>query len=86
VTAAELPLTHQGYLAVELSAFGVVQNVVGGGRSPTMDVIDTSYTALAIGITGFDSSSQFKPAFGDGVDPHDGVTNTTFPFLADPNN
>jgi hypothetical protein len=85
VTAAELPLTHQGYLAVELSAFGIIPNLVGGGRAPTMDVIDTSYTALAIGITGFDASSQFKPAFGDGVDPHAGVTNTTFPFLAAPN-
>ena len=66
VTAAELPATHQGYLAAELSALGVVQNVVGGGRSPTMDVIDTSYTALAIGLTGFDAASQFKPFFGDG--------------------
>ncbi|MEO8843692.1 MAG: hypothetical protein ABI591_08260 [Kofleriaceae bacterium] len=86
VTLAELPATHQGYLAVELSAFGVIQNVVGGGRAPTMDVIDTSYTALAVGITGFDSSNQFNPAFGDGVGPHMGVTNTTFPFLAAPNN
>jgi Domain of unknown function (DUF4331) len=85
VFPAELPATHQGYLAVELSAFGVLQNTVGGGRAPTMDVIDTSYTALAIGITGFDTTNQFDPAFKDGVGPHDGVTNTTFPFLAEPN-
>jgi hypothetical protein len=85
VTTAELT-THAGYLAVELSAFGVVQNTVGGGRAPTMDVIDTSYTALAIGIAGFDSANQFDPFFKDNVGPHTGVTNTTFPFLADPNN
>jgi hypothetical protein len=85
VTLAELSTTHQGYLAVELSAFGVIQNTVGGGRAPTMDVIDTSYTALAIGITGFDATHDFAPAFGDGVGPHTGVTNTTFPFLAAPN-
>lgn len=85
VPLAELPATHQGYLAVELSAFGVLQNTVGGGRAPTMDVIDTSYTALAIGLTGFNSANQFDTAFKDGVGPHTGVTNTTFPFLADPN-
>ena len=84
VATAELP-THQGYLAVELNAFHVLNNTVGGGRTPTMDVIDTSYTALAIGITGFDATNNFAPAFGDGVDPHVGVTNTTFPFLAAPN-
>jgi len=85
VPLAELPTTHQGYLAVELSAFGVIQNTVGGGRAPTMDVIDTSYTALGIGITGFDSTHEFDPAFKDGVGPHAGVTNTAFPFLAAPN-
>ena len=84
-TMAELSTTHQGYLAVELNAFGVIQNTVGGGRAPTMDIIDTSYTALAIGITGFDATHDFAPAFGDGVGPHTGVTNTAFPFLAAPN-
>ena len=80
-TAAELPLTHQSYLAVELSAFGSSRTLVVAVAPRRYDVIDTSYTALAIGITGFDASSQFTPAFGDGVDPHAGVTNTTFPFL-----
>ncbi len=84
VAAAELP-NHQGYLAVELNAFHLLNNTVGGGRAPTMDVIDTSYTALAIGLTGFDATMNFAAAFGDGVDPHTGVTNTTFPFLAAPN-
>jgi Domain of unknown function (DUF4331) len=85
VFPAELPATHQGYLAAELSALGVLQNTVGGGRSPTMDVIDTSYTALAEGIAGFNATSEFAPDMTDGVGPHTGVTNTTFPFLAAPN-
>jgi hypothetical protein len=84
-TMTELATTHQGYLAVELNAFGVIPNTVGGGRAPTMDIIDTSYTALAIGVTGFDSTHDFATSFGDGVGPHTGVTNTTFPFLAAPN-
>jgi hypothetical protein len=84
-TLAELSTTHQGYLAVELNAYGMIPNTVGGGRAPTMDVIDTTYTAVAIGVRGFDASNDFKPAFGDGVDgPHAGVTNDTFPFLATP--
>ncbi len=81
---AELPTTHQGYLAVELNAFAMVPNTTCGGRSPTLDVIDTSYTALAIGIGGFDATMQFKPAFGDNVSGHTDVSNTTFPFLGTP--
>ena len=85
-TPAELTDTHQGYLAVELNAFAMIPNTVGGGRAPTMDVIDTTYTVAAIGVTGFDATHDFKTAFGDGVDaPHAGVTNDTFPFLAAPN-
>ncbi len=58
------------YLAVE---FGIVTgsgNDTCGGRAPDYDVIDFSYTALAVGVTGFSTDGNYIPAFGDGVAPH----------------
>ncbi len=46
--------------------------------------MDTSYTALAIGLNGFDTVMAFAPAFGDGVGAHADVSNSTFPFLGAP--
>jgi hypothetical protein len=81
---ADLP-SHANYLAVELNVVAGVENTTGGGRAPTNDVIDTSFTALAIGIQGFKASDgSFAPAFGDGVDPHDDENNVSFPFLGEP--
>lgn len=66
------------YLAVEANATGVIPNDDCGGRTPVMDVVDTSYSVLAIGnVTGV----------GDGVaEDGDAVTHSTsvFPFLAAP--
>lgn len=61
------------YLAVEAGASGAGEC---GGRTPTMDVVETSYSAIAIGaLSGVD----------DGV-ASDDVTHSddTFPFLAAP--
>jgi hypothetical protein len=74
-----------GYLAVEAHLSDPV-NVPGGfcgGRTPTEDVIDVSYTALAAGI-----GPALNPAtwVSDGVDSKlvGAGNDDTFPFLAAP--
>lgn len=66
------------YFGVELDALGVTASGDCGGRTPLYDVIDVTYSALAIGATG---------GVGDGVDNDpDPVVHsaTAFPFLAAP--
>jgi hypothetical protein len=75
--------TGQNYLAVEFNALSSVNNASCGGRAPTNDVIDTSYSALAVGLGGFNTST-FATAFGDGVPAHTDVSNSVFPFLGAP--
>jgi hypothetical protein len=66
------------YLAVEANAVNVVPNNDCGGRAPTYDVIDTSFSVLAAGaLTGVTDGIN---ADGDG-NIH---SNTEFPFLASP--
>jgi hypothetical protein len=66
------------YLAVEANAVNAVPNNDCGGRTLTYDVIDTSYSVLAVGaLTGV----------GDDInsDPDGNIhSNTAFPFLAAP--
>jgi hypothetical protein len=66
------------YLAVEANAVNVVPNSDCGGRALTYDVIDTSFSVLAVGaLTGV----------GDDISSDsDGniQSNTAFPFLAAP--
>ncbi|MFT3697202.1 MAG: DUF4331 family protein [Kofleriaceae bacterium] len=87
LVAVETAKYNQGYLAAELDGYTnhLIRNTVAGGRAPTHDVIDTSYTALAIGVAGFNTSDNFKPTLNDGAEtPHADVSNTTFPFLGAP--
>lgn len=64
------------YLAVELDATGVAANMDCGGRAPSYDVIDVTYSALAIGAV---------EGVSDGVDADDAThSDTVFPFLAEP--
>lgn len=77
------PANHQNYLAVEFNALTGLPNTCGG-RAPTNDVIDTSYSALAVGMAGFNPATSNTPAFGDNVGPHADVSNDTFPFLGAP--
>lgn len=77
------------FLGVELSVLinpAPPTTVTGcGGRAPSYDVIDFSYSALAAGLAGFDA--MLKPKIKDGVDAHTGTnatSDTTFPFLAAP--
>lgn len=80
-----IPNSDQNYLAVEFNVVTTIANATCGGRAPTNDVIDTSYTALAVGIQGFNATNgMFTPAVKDGAGPHAGVSNDTFPFLENP--
>jgi hypothetical protein len=68
--------TAAQYLAVELDATGIAKNADRGGRTLPMDVIDVTYSALAIGEV---------MGIGDGIDADPAKTSgTTFPYLAAP--
>lgn len=77
--------TCAGYLAVEFFT-QVIGNSISstcGGRAPSYDVIDTTYTLASIGVKGFNPQT-FAPAFGDNVSAHTDISDTTFPFLGAP--
>jgi Domain of unknown function (DUF4331) len=62
------------YLAVEANATGVVPNMDCGGRTLKYDVIDTTYSVLAVGaLSGVGDGIAAVPAK---------VNGTTFPYLA----
>ena len=63
------------YLGVEANATGLLPNMDCGGRVLDADVIDESYSLLAIGMPG---------GVTDGVDKNDVTNSATFPYLADP--
>lgn len=79
--------TCAGYLAVEFFTQVLQLSVSStcGGRAPSYDVIDTTYTLASLGVNGFDKTT-FAPAFGDKVGPHTDISDTTFPFLGPPHN
>lgn len=63
------------YLAVEANATGILANTDCGGRRFGYDVIDTTFSVLAVGAFG---------GVTDGIAADDGTPGTTFPFLAAP--
>ncbi len=64
------------YMSVELDATGVLANDDCGGRTPSYDVVDVTYSALAIGAVA---------GVTDGVPADDGSTSSSvFPFLSAP--
>lgn len=69
------------YLGVELDYLGIAGATDCGGRTPSEDVIDISYSALAAGLQGF--SQTLAPLVGDGVSAHTDI-GTTFPYLGAP--
>ncbi|HEX4452927.1 MAG TPA: hypothetical protein VH143_18760 [Kofleriaceae bacterium] len=75
---------HVNYLAIELevASGGAIAHTTCGGRDPNNDVMATTYTALAIGATGFDQTT-FAPGFSDGATDHTDLT-ADFPFLGQP--
>jgi hypothetical protein len=77
------------YLAAELNVVTGAQTFNDcGGRAPSYDVIDVTYSAVAAGLAGFAiAGQQVTPKIGDNVGPHTGAnatSDTTFPFLAAP--
>jgi hypothetical protein len=66
------------YLGVELNALNLIPNTDCGGRTPNEDVIDETYSALAIGAAS---------GVTDGVpsDVNGPSSLTAFPFLTAPN-
>jgi hypothetical protein len=81
-TMCDLPNNHQNYLGVEFNVLTTAGGLTCGGREPHNDVIDTSFSALAVGLQGFDTN-DFTPAFGDNVGPHTDLL-TAFPYLGLP--
>jgi hypothetical protein len=76
------------YLAVELDTevlrLGAVAQTCGG-RAPSYDVIDYSYSALAAFPSGFTTvGGALVPQIGDNVGMHSDTSDTTFPFLGTP--
>jgi len=63
------------YLAVEANATGVIANQDCGGRVPSYDAIDVTYSVFAIGALS---------GVNDGIANTSTLSATTFPFLADP--
>ncbi len=77
------------YLATELNVVSGGQTFNDcGGRAPSYDVIDVTYSAVAAGLAGFTiTSTSVTPNIGDNVGPHTGTnatSDTNFPFLAAP--
>lgn len=72
--------TCHGYLAVEASI--LIGPTTCGGRAPDYDVIDSSYSMLAMGLGGFDAN--LEPIIKDKAEPHTDLT-ATFPYLGPPN-
>jgi hypothetical protein len=70
------------YLAVEFGVVTGMGNTLCGGRAPSYDVMDYSYSVLALGLAGFDAS--LNPKFGDNVAAHSDISDTAFPFLGAP--
>jgi hypothetical protein len=77
--------TCAGYLAVEFYTLyaGMPISPTCGGRAPSYDVIDTTYTLAALGVKGFNTQT-LAPSFGDTVGAHADISDTTFPFLGAP--
>ncbi|HWU90072.1 MAG TPA: hypothetical protein VN253_22570 [Kofleriaceae bacterium] len=75
----------QAYLSLEIEAAsgGVVPHTQCGGRTPTHDVIDTSYSVLISGLAGF-TNPAFAPRITDGVAAHTDVSDTVFPYFGTP--
>lgn len=75
-------LTCNTYLSVEVDVIAGAHSQCGG-RTPSHDVIDSSYSLLAAGANGF-MGTEFTPRVGDGVAKHTDVSDTAFPFLGPP--
>jgi hypothetical protein len=68
--------TCNQYLGVEANATGIIPNTDCGGRAPKYDVIDTTYSVVAVGL---------PSGVSDGISADPAKTAATaFPFLIAP--
>jgi hypothetical protein len=77
------------YLALEFEFATAGPNaephITCGGRMPSHDVVDMTYSMLAAGRSGFDvPSKSYAPAIHDGVTAHADLKEVVFPFLGPP--
>jgi len=74
------------YLSIEIDVgtAGQIQHMHCGGRAPTHDVIDVSYSLLIAGLNGFTVQPGLIPLISDGVAVHADVSDATFPFFGAP--
>ncbi len=74
------------YLALEMQfAVTTIGHTTCGGRMPSHDVVDITYSMLLAGRDGIDpTSSDGAPKIHDGVAAHADIKETVFPFLGPP--
>lgn len=75
------------YLALELdyASRGTAAHSTCGGRMPSHDVVDMTYSVLAAGLEGLaPQSSNYAPTISDGVAAHTDIKEAVFPFLGPP--
>lgn len=77
--------TCQQYLSLEIEAAtgGTAPHAHCGGRTPTHDVIDISYSLLISGLAGF-TNPGFLPRITDGVAAHTDINESMFPYFGTP--
>jgi hypothetical protein len=80
--------TCTAYLALELQVVRSGNNAEApmqcGGRSPTADVIDSTYSALIAGLAGFTTPPTLLPLITDGVGAHADLSDSNFPYFGPP--
>lgn len=70
------------YLAVELAHADMRGHIDCGGRMPSHDVVDMTYSVLAAGLNGLGfQSANYAPKIHDGVTAHADIKESVFPFL-----
>jgi hypothetical protein len=75
------------YFALELEYLsgGTFLHMTCGGRMPSRNVIDMTYSILAAGSNGLDGpAGDFAPKLHGSLSPHADAKDTTFPFLGAP--
>jgi hypothetical protein len=78
--------TCEVYLAleIEVGSAGAFPHTTCGGRLPSHDVIDMTYSVLAAGTAGLDQANGFAGKLKDGVTVHPDIKDAMFPFLGPP--
>jgi hypothetical protein len=71
-------------LEVEVASAAQLRHTQCGGRTPTHDVIDVSYSLLMAGLTGLTDPPGLRPRLGDGVGAHTDVSESSFPYFGPP--